>query len=89
MENVSESKAMKQTRSNHGSFIMMYTYKIGAKQWTDLVEKNEEQKVKEGESMDDFIQRKIKCNVWHATVDFSLHYAQSGQGSKDSSSALG
>ena len=57
MKNVSDTKSIKLNRNNHGAFVMMYTYKIGAKQWSDLVE-TEDSEAKEGESADDFIQRK-------------------------------
>ena len=60
MENVLDSKMMKLNRSNHGEFVMMYKYKIGAKQWDDLVESNDPAPGDE-ESAKDFSKRKSEC----------------------------
>ena len=62
MENVSasDSKMTKLNRSNHGTFVMMNRYKIGAKQWEDLVE-NDDPVPRDEESAEDFSKRKSEC----------------------------
>ena len=44
---------MRLNRSNHGAFVIMYTYMIGAKQWSDLVE-SDEPVPREQEAADEF-----------------------------------
>ena len=61
MENSStDSKIMRLNRSNHGAFVMMYSYKIGAKQWNNLVESDDPAPRSE-ESPEDFSKRKNEC----------------------------
>ena len=61
MENSStDPKMMRLNRSNHGAFVMMYRYKIGAKQGNDLVEIDDPAPCSE-ESPKDFSKRKSEC----------------------------